>query len=131
MSMTDPISDLLARIRNAHIASHDRLDVPTSKLKTELCKVLEREGYIERHEAVESEPRDLIRIFLKYHDGEPVIRHMGRVSKPGRRVYKRSDDIKPVLNGLGIGIVSTSQGLLTDAEARERRVGGEVLCEIW
>lgn len=131
MSMTDPIADLLARIRNAYIAKHDRLDVPASKVLTEICKVFEREGYIERFENLDGEPRDSIRIFLKYADGEPVIRHMARVSKPGRRVYMGSDDLKPVLNGLGIGVVSTSQGLLTDSEARERRVGGEVLCEVW
>ncbi len=131
MSMTDPISDLLTRIRNAHLAKHDRLDVPSSKLKTELCKVLHREGYIEGHEVVEAKPRDLTRIHLKYADGEPVIRKLRRVSKPGRRVYQGSDEIKPVLNGLGVGIISTSQGLLTDSEARERRIGGEVLCEIW
>jgi small subunit ribosomal protein S8 len=131
MSMTDPISDLLARIRNAYVAKHDRLDVPTSGLKFEICKVLEREGYIEGFEVIEATPRDQLRIFLKYSEGIPVIQRLKRVSKPGRRVYMRSDDVKPVLNGLGIGIVSTSQGLLTDAEARERRVGGEVLCEVW
>jgi len=129
--MTDPISDLLARMRNAYIAKHDRLDVPTSGLKLEICKVLEREGYIESLEVIEATPRDQLRIFLKYSEGIPVIQRLKRVSKPGRRVYMRSDDVKPVLNGLGIGIVSTSQGLLTDAEARERRVGGEVLCEVW
>jgi small subunit ribosomal protein S8 len=131
MSMTDPIADLLARIRNAYVAKHDRLDVPNSKLKSEVCKVLEREGYVEGFEILENEPRDLLRIFLKYAEGEPVIQHLKRVSTPGRRVYMGSDDLKPVLNGLGIGIISTSQGLLTDAEARQRRVGGEFLCEVW
>jgi small subunit ribosomal protein S8 len=129
--MTDPIADLLARIRNAHTAKHDRLDVPMSKLKQEVCKLLQREGYIESIEIIEQQPRDDLRIFLKYSDGEPVIQHLARISKPGRRVYMRSDDLKPVLNGLGIGIVSTSLGLLTDSEARQRRVGGEVLCEVW
>ena len=131
MSMTDPIADLLARIRNAYTAKHDRLDVPNSKLKIEVCKVLEREGYIHGFEILEQEPRDQLRIFLKYWEGEPVIQHLKRVSTPGRRVYMGSDDLKPVLNGLGIGIISTSLGLLTDAEARQRRVGGEVLCEVW
>ncbi|MCZ6508314.1 MAG: 30S ribosomal protein S8 [Acidobacteria bacterium] len=131
MSMTDPIADMLARIRNAHNAKHDRLDVPISKLKVEVCKVLQREGYIESFEIIEQQPRSDLRIFLKYSDGEPVIQHLARISKPGRRVYMRSDDLKPVLNGLGIGIVSTSFGLLTDEEARQRRVGGEVLCEVW
>jgi small subunit ribosomal protein S8 len=131
MSMTDPIADLLARIRNAYVAKHDRLDVPASNLKLEICKVLQREGYIEDLQVIEGEPRDQLRILLKYDEGEPVIVHLKRISKPGRRVYMRSDDLKPVLNGLGVGIVSTSMGLLTDHEARQRRVGGEVLCEVW
>jgi len=131
MSMSDPIADLLARIRNAYIAKHDRLDLPASKVLAEVCKVLEREGYIEGFETLEAEPRNQLRVFLKYADGAPVIQHLKRVSKPGRRVYMRSDDLKPILNGLGIGIVSTSLGLLTDGEARERRVGGEILCEVW
>jgi len=131
MSMTDPISDLLARIRNAYMAKHDRLDLPTSKVLCELCKLLERQGYIEGFEVLDGEPRGVLRIILKYSDGEPVIQHLQRVSTPGRRVYMRSNDLKPVLSGLGIGVVSTSQGLLTDSEARERRVGGEVLCEVW
>lgn len=132
MSITDPISDLLARIRNAYTAKHDRLDLPTTKVLVEICKVLERQGYIEGIEILDGDPRKTLRIFLKYSDeGEPVIQHLQRVSTPGRRVYMGSDDMKPVLNGLGIGVVSTSQGLLTDSEARERRVGGEVLCEVW
>ena len=131
MSMTDPIADLLARIRNAHIAKHDRLDVPASKLKAEVCRLLQEQGYLEDIEMIDGEPRGTLRIFLKYDDGEPVIRHLQRVSTPGRRVYQKSDDLRPVLNGLGVGIISTSQGLLSDSEARERRVGGEVLCEVW
>ena len=132
MSMTDPISDLLARIRNAHRAKHDRLDVPASTLKLELCRILKEEGYIKNVSVVEEKPRDLIRIFLSYtKEGAPAISRMRRVSTPGRRVYKGADAIKPVLNGLGIGIVSTSKGLMTDRMAREQRVGGEVLCEIY
>jgi small subunit ribosomal protein S8 len=131
--MTDPISDLLSRIRNAHLAKHDRLDVPVSKLKLEICKLLKDEGFIKNFRVVEaSGPTATLRVFLRYStEGVPVINHLERVSKPGRRVYKGADDIKPVRNGLGLGIVSTSQGLLTDAQARERRVGGELLCEIW
>ncbi|HEX9733265.1 MAG TPA: 30S ribosomal protein S8 [Thermoanaerobaculia bacterium] len=132
MSMTDPIADLLTRIRNALMAKHDRLDVPTSKLKTSVCALLKREGYIDDFEIVESRPVDQLRIYLRYsEEGVPAIRRLQRVSRPGRRVYRRSDDIKPVLNGLGVALVSTSGGLVTDREARERRVGGEVLCEIW
>ena len=131
MSMTDPIADLLARIRNAYLAKHDRLDVPTSKVKAEVCRLLKEQGYIEGVESMDGEPRGVLRIFLKYDNGEPVIRHLRRVSTPGRRVYMGSDELRPVLNGLGVGIISTSQGLLSDSEARARRVGGEVLCEVW
>jgi len=133
MSMTDPISDLLSRIRNAHLAKHDRLDVPVSKLKLEICKLLKEEGFIKNFRVVEgSGPTATLRVFLRYSaEGMPVINYLERISRPGRRVYKGADDIKPVRNGLGLGIVSTSQGLLSDAQARERRVGGELLCEIW
>jgi small subunit ribosomal protein S8 len=133
MSMTDPISDLLSRIRNAHMAKHDRLDVPVSKLKLEICKLLKEEGFIKNFRVVEgSGPTATLRVFLRYSaEGVPVINYLERISRPGRRVYKGADDIKPVRNGLGLGIVSTSQGLLSDAQARERRVGGELLCEIW
>jgi small subunit ribosomal protein S8 len=132
MSMTDPIADLLARIRNAHRAKHDRLDVPASQVKLEVCRILKEEGYIKNVKVVEEEPRDLLRIFLSYtKEGAPGISRMRRVSTPGRRVYRGADAIKPVLNGLGIGIVSTSKGLMTDRQAREQRVGGEILCEIW
>ena len=133
MSMTDPIADLLSRIRTTYLAKHDRLDAPASKVKTEICRILAEQGLIERYELLdEGQKFKQIRIYLKYTpDGEPLIRHMKRVSKPGRRVYRGADDIKPVLNGLGVWIVSTSQGLLTDNEARERRVGGEIVCEVW
>ncbi len=132
MSMTDPIADLLTQIRNALMAKHDRLDVPTSKQKVAVCGLMKQEGYIDDFEVIEAKPVGHLRIYLRYTDeGEPAIRRLSRVSKPGRRVYRGADDIKPVLNGIGVSLVSTSEGLLTDREARERRVGGEVLCEIW
>lgn len=132
MSMTDPIADLLTRIRNAMMAKHDRCDVPTSKLKVSICALMKREGYIDDYESIEGKPTGFLRIFLRYSDeGVPAIKHMARVSKPGCRVYCGADEIKPVLNGLGISLVSTSGGLLSDREARDRRVGGEILCEIW
>ena len=132
MSMTDPISDLLARIRNAQLAKHDRLDVPKSKLKIEVVKLLKEEGFIKNFREIEDPPAGKLRIFLRYSaEGMPAISHLRKISKPGRRVYRKADDIPPVRNGLGIGIISTSQGLLTDAQARERRVGGELLCEVW
>lgn len=132
MSMTDPIADLLSRIRNALLAKHDRLDVPVSKLKLEICKILKEEGFIKNYRVIDGTPVGSLRIFLRYSaEGQPAINHVERVSKPGRRVYKASADIKPVRNGLGLGIVSTSQGLLSDAQARQRKVGGELLCELW
>jgi small subunit ribosomal protein S8 len=132
MTMTDPISDLLTRLRNAHLAKHDRLDMPASKLKSELCRVLKESGFVEDFRVIEAVPQGTLRIYLRYSDtGTPAIQHLRRISKPGRRVYRKAEDLRPVRNGLGVGIVSTSQGVLTDAQARQRRVGGEVLCEIW
>lgn len=132
MTMTDPIADLLTRIRNAHLVNHDRLRLPGSNLKLEVCRILKEQGYIEDYSEQGDDPVSReITVLLKYNTGgEPAIRSMKRVSKPGRRVYVGAGDLKPVLNGLGVGIVSTSKGLLTDAEARAQSIGGEVLCEI-
>lgn len=130
--MTDPIADLLTRIRNAVRMERPQVDVPTSVLKRGMADVLKREGYIWDWEEIPGEPRGTLRIYLKYGpNGEQVIRHIRRVSKPGRRVYGRVADLKPVLNGLGIMILSTSRGIMSDREARQRNVGGEILCEIW
>lgn len=132
MSTNDPISDFLTRIRNAHLANHDRLDVPTSRLKVELAKILKDQGYIRNFRLVEDTPVNKLRVYLRYDDlGTPAITHMERVSRPGRRVFRKAAELAPVRNGLGVGIVSTSKGLLTDAQAREHGVGGEVLCHIW
>lgn len=133
MSMTDPIADLLTRIRNALVVNHDQLSLPASNLKLEVCRILKEQGYIEDYAEEGDTPiTRSIRIILKYgSNGEPPIRRLQRVSKPGRRVYCGADDLKPALNGLGIGIISTSKGLLTDDQAREQRIGGEVLCEVW
>lgn len=132
MSMTDPIADLLSRIRNAHLAKHDRLDVPTSKIKVELCRILKEEGFIRNFRVMEAEPVATLRILLRYNrEGDPAIRSIERVSRPGRRVYLGADDVKPVRNGMGVSIVSTSRGLITDRQAREQRMGGELLCEVW
>lgn len=132
MSMTDPIADLLTRIRNACIAKHDQLDVPASNLRKAICEVLVREGYLESMEVIEGAPHDILRLQLRYSpEGQQVIRHLERISKPGLRVFRKSSDLPKVLGGHGMAIVTTSQGVLTDAEARERSVGGEVLCEVW
>ena len=132
MSNMDPVSDLLTRIRNAHLAKHDRVDVPTSKLKAEICRILQEEGFIRNFRQVDGAPVGLLRIFLEYDEnGSPAISHLQRISKPGRRVYRGAGEIRPVLGGRGLGVVSTNLGLLSDRQARERSVGGEVLCEIW
>jgi len=132
MSMTDPISDMLTRIRNATTVRHDRTDVPASKMKLEIAKILKQEGYIRTFKQLEEGPQGMIRIYLKYaEDGEPVIHGLRRVSTPGRRVYRRADDLPKVRNGLGVAVVSTNRGVLTDEQARGLRVGGEVLCEVW
>jgi small subunit ribosomal protein S8 len=132
MSTTDPIADLLTRIRNAHVAKHDRLDLPSSKVKAEVCRILKQEGYVEDFSIIEGHPSSTLRILLRYdRNGTPAITRMERVSKPGRRVYKGASDIPMVKNGLGLGIISTSSGVLSDREAREKQVGGEVLCHVW
>lgn len=130
--MTDPIADMLTRIRNAVRVERQHVDMPLSKVKRGLAEVLKREGYIWDWEEIEDRPSNQIRIHLKYGpSGERVIRHIRRISKPGRRVYSGADKLRPVLGGLGISIISTSRGVVSDREARQRNLGGEVLCEIW
>jgi len=132
MSMTDPVSDLLTRIRNATMVRHDRTDVPASKTKLEIAKILKQEGFIRTFKLLEEGPQGMIRIYLKYaDDGEPAIHGLVRVSRPGRRVYRGVEALPKVRNGLGVAVVSTNRGILTDEQARGLRVGGEVLCEIW
>jgi len=130
--MTDPIADMLTRIRNAIRVERPQVVVPSSRLKRALADVLKREGFIWDWEEIPGSPRGMLQIHLKYGpNGEQVIRHIRRVSKPGRRVYRKAGELKPVLNGLGISVVSTSRGVVSDREARQRNVGGEILCEIW
>ena len=130
--MTDPIADMLTRIRNAVRIERGVVEMPSSKVKRGLAEVLQREGYIWKWEEVEEKPANRLRIELKYGpNGERVIRHVKRISKPGRRVYIGARDLRPVLNGLGISVVSTSRGVISDREARQKNVGGEVLCQIW
>ena len=130
--MTDPIADMLTRIRNAVRVERPHVELPVSKVKRGLAEVLKREGYIWDWEEVATRPANQIRIHLKYgQNGERVIRHIRRVSKPGRRVYSGAAKLKPVLGGLGISIISTSRGVISDREARQRKLGGEVLCEVW
>ena len=130
--MTDPIADMLTRIRNAVRVEKQFVDLPFSNLKKNIAEVMKREGYIRDFQLVEAQPVNLLRIQLKYGpNGERVIRHIQRVSKPGCRVYSAAADLKPVLNGLGVSVVSTSKGLLSDREAKNQQVGGEIICEIW
>lgn len=130
--MTDPIADMLTRIRNGVSVERPFVEVPASKVKRGLAQVLKREGYIWDWQEVESQPVNSLRLDLKYGpNGERVIQKIRRVSKPGRRVYSGAKDLAPVLNGLGISVVSTSSGVLSDREARQKNLGGEVLCEIW
>ncbi|MFD1673050.1 30S ribosomal protein S8 [Agrilactobacillus yilanensis] len=132
MSLTDPIADYLTRIRNANMVRHDSLDVPASRVKTALTEILKREGFIRDYEVIEDDKQGVIRIFLKYgKNDERVITGLKRISKPGLRSYVKADDVPKVLNGLGIAIISTSTGIITDKEARQKNVGGEVLAYIW
>ncbi len=128
--MTDPIADLLTRIRNAHHAEKISLTLPGSKIKSAIAKVLLDEGYIESFEAAEAEGKPSLTIKLKYFEGEPVIEQLQRVSKPGLRVYKSAEELPKINGGLGIAIVSTSKGIMTDRAARSAGVGGEVLCSV-
>jgi small subunit ribosomal protein S8 len=132
--MTDPIADMLTRIRNAVRVERPVVSMPVSKVKRGLAEVLKREGYIwDWHEEQdEASPAAQLHLDLKYGpNGERVIRHIKRVSKPGRRIYARATNLRPVLNGMGISVISTSRGVISDREARQRNLGGEVLCELW
>jgi small subunit ribosomal protein S8 len=132
MVMTDPIADMLTRIRNANMVRHEKLEVPASKIKREIAEILKREGFVRDVEIIEDNKQDIIRIFLKYGaNNERVITGLKRISKPGLRVYAKTGEVPRVLNGLGIAIVSTSQGVVTDKEARAKQVGGEVLAYVW
>ena len=132
MNTTDPIADMLTRIRNANSAKHKTVDVPASKMKTAIAEILFREGYIKSFEVISNENQGIIRITLKYDEkGNRVIDGIKRISKPGLRVYAGKEELPKVLNGLGIAIISTSKGLKTDKEAREAGMGGEVLAYVW
>jgi len=132
VGMTDPLADMLTRIRNASRARHEKVDIPASKLKLEIVRILKEEGYIKNFKFTKDDKQGVIRVFLKYEDDKrPVIEGIRRVSRPGRRIYAGADEIPKVLGGLGIAIVSTPKGVMTDHQARKLRVGGEVLCYVW
>ena len=130
--MSDPIADMLTRIRNANMVRHEKLEVPASNMKKEIAEILKREGFVRDVEYVEDSKQGIIRIFLKYgQNDERVITGLKRISKPGLRVYAKTNEVPRVLNGLGIALVSTSNGLLTDKEARAKQVGGEIVAYVW
>lgn len=132
MAMTDPIADFLTRIRNANMAKHESLEVPASKIKRSIAEILKNEGFIRDYEFIEDNKQGIIRVFLKYgKNGERVISGLRRISKPGLRSYVKADAVPKVLNGLGIAILSTSEGVMTDKDARAKKIGGEVIAYIW
>ena len=132
MSMTDPIADMLTRIRNAARAKHRRVDMPASKMKASIANILQQEGYIQGARMVEDDKQGVLRIFLRYNDSrDSIIKGIQRVSKPGRRVYVSHTGIPRVLGGYGVAIISTSQGLMTGINARQKGIGGEVVCQVW
>ncbi len=132
MTMSDPIADMLTRIRNANIVRHETVEIPASKIKREIAEILKREGFIRDAEYIEDNKQGIIRIFLKYgQNNERVISGLKRISKPGLRVYAKSYEVPRVLGGLGIAILSTSKGVMSDKEARQSKAGGEVICYIW
>jgi small subunit ribosomal protein S8 len=131
MSLTDPVADFLARIRNAIRARHQKLDVPASKLKAEIARILKEEGYISNYKTQEEDGQLVLRVYLKYGGTEAAIRDLARISRPGCRVYIGHDEIKRVQGGLGISIMTTPKGVMTGRQARREGVGGELLCEVW
>lgn len=132
MVMTDPIADMLTRIRNANVVRHEKLELPASNVKKEIAEILKREGFVRDVEYIADNKQGIIRIFLKYGpNNERVITGLKRISKPGLRVYAKANEVPRVLNGLGIAIVSTSQGVFSDKEARSKQIGGEVLAYVW
>ncbi|MEX0907290.1 MAG: 30S ribosomal protein S8 [Gemmatimonadota bacterium] len=129
--MTDPISDMLTRIRNASSAKHKRVDMPVSKLKTEIARILKENHFIHDYKVLDDGRHGLLRIYLKYYEDKPVLRSLRRVSRPGRRIYKAADEMPRIRNGLGVAIVSTSKGMMSDRQARSHKIGGEVMALVW
>jgi len=132
MSMTDPVADMLTRIRNALLAGKEKVDIPASSLKEDIARILQEEGYIKSYRVLSDNKQGVVRITLKYGDLDtPAIARIQRISTPGRRVYVSAKDVPRVLSGMGVAIMSTSKGVLTDADSRKQNVGGEVLCHVW
>ena len=133
MSMTDPIADMLTRIRNANMAGHERVEIPSSKVKSEIARILTEEGFVRNYRLLDDGKQGILRIYLKYGTTkkEKVITNLRRISKPGRRIYAKSDSLPSVYGGLGVAILSTSNGIKTTPQCRKEKIGGEVLCYVW
>ncbi len=132
MSMTDPLADMLTRIRNAGQAGHDKVDIPASRMKIALARIFKEEGFIKNYKVIKDNRQGILRVYLKYDEEQkPIIQCIERVSRPGLRVYVGYEDLPRVQGGLGVAVISTSKGVLTDRQARKLKVGGEVLCQIW
>jgi small subunit ribosomal protein S8 len=132
MSMTDPLADMLARIRNAGRAGHDKVDIPASRMKIALARIFKEEGFIKNYKVIKDNRQGILRVYLRYDDEQkPLIQRIERVSRPGLRVYVGHEELPKVQGGLGVAVISTSKGVITDRQARKLKVGGEVLCQIW
>ena len=131
MSLSDPIGDMLARLKNSQMRNHKHLELPSSKFKTKIAKILKSEGYIIDYEVKSNQNKSNLHIILKYNSGNPVISSIERVSKPGRRIFSSADSLPKVNNGLGIAIISTPKGIMTDIDARKQKVGGEIICKVF
>jgi small subunit ribosomal protein S8 len=131
MSLSDPIGDMIARIKNAQQRNHKKVELPSSNFKTKIANILKNEGFIKNFEIIDNNKKPLLSLELKYHSGNPVISNFERVSKPGRRIFSSAESLPKINNGLGIAIVSTPKGVMTDIDARKQKVGGEIICKVF
>ena len=131
MSLSDPIGDMIARVKNAQARSHKKVELPSSNFKTKIADILKNEGFIKNFEVLGEEKKPILSMELKYHSGNPVISNFERVSKPGRRIFSSADSLPKINNGLGIAIVSTPKGVMTDMDARKQKIGGEIICKVF
>ena len=131
MSLSDPIGDMIARVKNAQARNHKKVELPSSNFKAKIADILKNEGFIKDFKVANDEKKPILSLELKYHSGSPVISNFERVSKPGRRIFSRADSLPKINNGLGIAIVSTPKGVMTDIDARKQRVGGEIICKVF
>ena len=131
MTLSDPIGDMIARVKNAQARNHKKVELPSSNFKSKIANILKNEGFIKDYKIVEEEKKQVLSLELKYHSGNPVISNFERVSKPGRRIFSSADSLPKINNGLGIAIVSTPKGVMTDMDARKQKVGGEIICKVF